>query len=173
MDWPKSSACFFLSQYPHSISMVTSVSPFSSFLKLHPALPAQQVSALAGSSLVTVGQSQIADGRGDSVNYSRAHHGFLAHLIWNYLAGDVYREFVTCHSSRKTLQGARLGRSVSLKTSSSQRLWVLFLCYFSIPWTEAEWIKFLLRGCGKRKLQYEEDSISENAGNAFENTVFH
>lgn len=33
-------------------------------------------------------------------------------------------------------------------------------------------VKFLLRGCGKRKLQYEKDLISENAVIAFENTGF-
>lgn len=33
-------------------------------------------------------------------------------------------------------------------------------------------VKFLLRGCGKRKLQYEKDLISENAVIAFEKTGF-
>lgn len=81
MHWPKSSAFIFPSQCPHSMSMVTSISPFPSFPRLYSPLPVQRGSALAGSSLVTAGQSRIADSRGDSVNYSGAHRGLLAHLI--------------------------------------------------------------------------------------------
>ena len=81
IHWPESSAFIFPSQHLHNMSMMTSISPFPSFPRLHPPLPVQRGSALAGSSLVTAGQSWIADSRGDFVNYSRAHHGFLAHLI--------------------------------------------------------------------------------------------
>lgn len=81
MHRPKSSAFIFPSHHPHSMSVVTSISPVPSSPRLPPPLPVQQGSALAGSSLVTAGQSRIVDSRGDSLNYSRAHHGFLAHLI--------------------------------------------------------------------------------------------
>lgn len=80
---------------------------------------------------------------------------------------------MTCHSSRKTaVSKARQKCFIENFFISMVVSFVSLLFCYSLNRNQINFVECLLIGCGGKNIQCEKDFISENAGIAFENTIF-